>query len=675
MTTKTIVLPTPGQEPWDATLNTAIQGLDTRLTAVEVGGGGAAAAGRYVPVVVFNGESNSGGYGQNELATAGEVAPRPAVQIFDNVGLGSFLTLDIGTNNLVDHSGLPANATHGWELGLANSVEAGQWWDGTVYLVKTGQGASKIADWNEAGAYYQKFLARTRGALSLLRGQGKVPLVYLWYTLGINDALAGTPEATWKTEVEAYFVRVRKELGYVPIFFCRMMASSSGATFNDSVDAIAAADNMVFPIDATGATTRDANHWDYAGMKVMSGRLVAATHGFGQHEGYNTRRIDLLGAGGALAPPVDLPSLVRTPAAVTFVEGGAGGAFTVALDEAPVATVTVAATASGGNAACAPPSLVFTTGDWATTQTVTVTSPDDGTPSGDRASTVTLSSPGVSGPATVAVTITDAPVGPSAPVVTVLPAISGATTLGAVLTCSQGSWTQSPTSYAYQWKRGGTNLAGETATTHTVVAGDQGTTLTCAVTATNAQGSTTATSAGRSVPAAPVVLAPVEWGSFVNTDSPEAGVVHLLSTTTPIGAMGTDTLNLAAPWEVEVEYATSAATQGIVVFLDDDATQNYTWNAANVFLAGAYHFGDVVNAPTTGSTPNNTGLTLSSFPCTVKMARSGDDVQYRVAYGAGAYGAVFYTNTGVLAGKTTGYLKCLFAVPSAGQQALVRRSV
>ena len=42
----------------------------------------------------------------------------------------------------------------------------------------------------------------------------------------------------------------------------------------------------------------------------------------------------------------------------------------------------------------------------------------------------------------------------SAPVNTVAPVISGTTTLGSVLTTTNGTWTNSPTSYTYQWKRG-----------------------------------------------------------------------------------------------------------------------------------------------------------------------------------------------------------------------------
>lgn len=86
-----------------------------------------------------------------------------------------------------------------------------------------------------------------------------------------------------------------------------------------------------------------------------------------------------------------------------------------------------------------------------------------------------------------------------APVNTVLPAISGTAQAGRALTVSNGTWTGTPTSYAYQWERGGTPIVGATAATHAVISLDEGAVLTCVVTATNAGGSTPAESAATAV--------------------------------------------------------------------------------------------------------------------------------------------------------------------------------
>jgi len=62
------------------------------------------------------------------------------------------------------------------------------------------------------------------------------------------------------------------------------------------------------------------------------------------------------------------------------------------------------------------------------------------------------------------------------------------------LTTTNGTWNNSPTSYAYQWQRNGANIGGATSSTYTQVTADAGQLITCIVTATNAGGSEPATS-------------------------------------------------------------------------------------------------------------------------------------------------------------------------------------
>ena len=81
-----------------------------------------------------------------------------------------------------------------------------------------------------------------------------------------------------------------------------------------------------------------------------------------------------------------------------------------------------------------------------------------------------------------------------APVNTVAPVISGTAVVGQTLTTTNGTWTNSPSSYSYQWKRGGVNISLATSSTYVLVAADAGTNITCEVTATNSAGSATATS-------------------------------------------------------------------------------------------------------------------------------------------------------------------------------------
>lgn len=87
---------------------------------------------------------------------------------------------------------------------------------------------------------------------------------------------------------------------------------------------------------------------------------------------------------------------------------------------------------------------------------------------------------------------------PQAPVFLSTPQILGVAALGQVLTCTNGTPSNDP-ACTYQWKRGGVDIVGETAKTHTIVVADVGTTLTCQVTATNAYGSASKLSAGRAI--------------------------------------------------------------------------------------------------------------------------------------------------------------------------------
>lgn len=87
------------------------------------------------------------------------------------------------------------------------------------------------------------------------------------------------------------------------------------------------------------------------------------------------------------------------------------------------------------------------------------------------------------------------------PANTVLPAITGTPTVGQTLTCSNGTWTKSPT-FTRQWNRNGVPIAGATATTRVLTVDDVGALMTCTVTATNAGVSTSATSAATAAVAA-----------------------------------------------------------------------------------------------------------------------------------------------------------------------------
>jgi hypothetical protein len=240
-------------------------------------------SGNEVYLVVFNGESNSGGFADNADLTAGELASRSGVQIWNNTS-SAFQNLDIGTNNLISHTGLSDNVTHGWENGLCIGVETGQL-PNPVYLVKTGQGGSIITEWNVGGSYWNTMTGRIDAAISAIEGLGKTPVIVVWYTIGINDRIAGTNEATWRTNVEAFISNFRTEYGAsIPFIMPYFMTLTTGgganpnANFNDKVADIDAADPLVYTVSGEGGL-RDDNHWNGSGMKSLSERMVNVMKG------------------------------------------------------------------------------------------------------------------------------------------------------------------------------------------------------------------------------------------------------------------------------------------------------------------------------------------------------------------------------------------------------------
>ena len=101
----------------------------------------------------------------------------------------------------------------------------------------------------------------------------------------------------------------------------------------------------------------------------------------------------------------------------------------------------------------------------------------------------------------VVVEASQSPPPPPAPTNTAPPSISGSAVEGQTLSASNGSWTGSPTSYAYQWQdcnalgEGCLSVSGATASSYTLAASDVGDTVRVVVTAANAGGGTPAASA------------------------------------------------------------------------------------------------------------------------------------------------------------------------------------
>ena len=148
-----------------------------------------------------------------------------------------------------------------------------------------------------------------------------------------------------------------------------------------------------------------------------------------------------------------------------------------------------------------------------------------------------------------------------APLNTVAPSVTPLTVVaGAALTTDNGTWNSTPApTYAYQWLHDGAPITGANAATYTTVTGDGAHNVSCSVTATNPNGSTSArsnvvaVSTGLPLPPFPVGLTGV-W-SLRKTSAAYAGSciqVVVQGTTTP-------TLDVGFQSDGRVDYTSALA--------------------------------------------------------------------------------------------------------------------
>ena len=184
----------------------------------------------------------------------------------------------------------------------------------------------------------------------------------------------------------------------------------------------------------------------------------------------------ILVAGGVVAPGAPTigtaTATSTTTATVSFTQPAFNGG-------APITSYT--ATSSPGN--------ITGTVTQSGSGTITVSGLTTGT-----AYTFTVTATNVAG-TSVASSASNSITTPTVPVNTVAPSVTGTATNGQTLSCSTGTWIGTATiTFAYQWRRAGSNISGATSSTYALVDADVGSVMSCIVTGTNSQGSGTGTS-------------------------------------------------------------------------------------------------------------------------------------------------------------------------------------
>ena len=264
-----------------------------------------------------------------------------------------------------------------------------------------------------------------------------------------------------------------------------------------------------------------------------------------------------------------------------------------------------------------------------------------------------------------------------APQNTAPPTISGGTAEGDVLTCAPGSFTDTPTSPSYVWSRNGAAISGANADTYTLVRADLGQTLTCTETVTagaalnngrgfNAQvngsmidavvgttfaaGSTSATSAGTTIPlpanASTAVLIPTTSIAAATDHEPYAGTaITACGGTTPscevyspsAGTLVDSSGNSVAPPE---QYAFTVSSGSLPAGMTL-SSQGYLYGTPT--QSGSFQFAVVA------TDPNNHVSAPASFTLTVNAAPAVTltPATLPAAVGASSYGAAITACGGV----------------------------
>jgi hypothetical protein len=93
----------------------------------------------------------------------------------------------------------------------------------------------------------------------------------------------------------------------------------------------------------------------------------------------------------------------------------------------------------------------------------------------------------------ISITFVPGQVGIAPPANITPPVVGGAAQVSGVLSVTTGNWSYQPTVFSYQWQSAGVDV-GTDSNTYTVQPTDAGNPITCTVTATNANGSGSATS-------------------------------------------------------------------------------------------------------------------------------------------------------------------------------------
>lgn len=194
------------------------------------------------------------------------------------------------------------------------------------------------------------------------------------------------------------------------------------------------------------------------------------------------------------------------------------------------------------------------------------------------------------------------------PINTIAPVISGIAQRGETLSSTTGTWTGVGTiTFAYQWKRDDTNISGATSSTYVLVADDDNTSITCVVSATDNEGTGTATSNAIS----PILGVPYNLVAPVASGTAQVG--QTLSNTNG-SWQGLGTITFTYQWRRDASDISGATSSTYTLVADDYATDiDCVVTATNSLGSANQDSNDIANIA--GSVPVISGVpTISGTP-------------------------------------------------------------
>ena len=181
------------------------------------------------------------------------------------------------------------------------------------------------------------------------------------------------------------------------------------------------------------------------------------------------------------------------------------------------------------------------------------------------------------------------------PTISVAPAVtpSGSQAVGTLLTTTNGTWTNgSGAAYTYQWTLAGVAISGATSSTYTLLAGQEGGSVTCQVVATTTQGSSLPASSNTiTVTGSPVLAftAAPAWPSTVTV-----GTAATVTNATYTGGTATLVSSRIYAGTMTVPYATLTANPAVYTPETDVNLPQALINAGYTTLAGVTVYVDQV---------------------------------------------------------------------------------